>query len=557
MSRTWLITVVAVLIAAGLVAGYEVLSHPSTASKTVATTVARTTVATPAATLVKTVATTRTVTVPVTRTVVIEEARRPRLLADIPIASRSSLPPYTYVQVSSWRSHAPYTLIVFAPSSDEFAVTVTRFVGGKPVSEVRVFSVEGGKVAELWRFSVGSGYVRSLAWSSDGAILFIGEDSIDGRVVAVNASTGRMLWSYATSRDLGKGDPREPRWYWPQVHAIRYRGGRVYVAAAAKPQASYGKNSVIYCFDAKTGQLLWRYPPEGFIDTLVSDIELSPDGSYLAAATWYYRGKAWKGGDLLLLDAATGKLLARFRPSPRPPFRWCGSWNGLGWLDNTTIAYVTDVGIIHILQAPNLTEKAEINVTNPLPVLVIPKGSNTTEEGYAYAFSGYSKVLRTPNGRTLLLVRTSNTYGVTALGKNARPTLNHPDANSLFIYEWVGGKLVLVAKYPLHGRPNYEQWATYSPAKGLLAVPVGHDYISRTMVYTGVYVLNLTDIEAVRSGEALTYMVKPPRDAGVVIGGAISPDGSKVVAVTYPINLGTLENPRFVGSYRILVYSLG
>ncbi|WP_168371341.1 hypothetical protein [Pyrodictium occultum] len=57
MSRTWLITVVAVLIAAGLVAGYEVLSHPSTASKTVATTVARTTVATPAATLVKTVAT--------------------------------------------------------------------------------------------------------------------------------------------------------------------------------------------------------------------------------------------------------------------------------------------------------------------------------------------------------------------------------------------------------------------------------------------------------------------------------------------------------------------
>ncbi|ALL01463.1 hypothetical protein Pyrde_1419 [Pyrodictium delaneyi] len=548
MEAPKLATILVIVLAVGVAMGYVVAntSRAGVPSTSTAGTV----------TVTSTVTETKAVTETVTsiREVVKTRLFRPELVADILVADRSSLPPSSFVQVDTWRSHAPYTLVVFSPDSSMFAVTVTRYVEDKPVSEVRVYTIYG---EELWRFETGSGYIRSLAWSSDGKILFVGENSIEGTLVALDASTGEQLWSYKTSSELGTSDPSQPRYYWPTIYSIEYSDGKVYASACRtvkKPK--YGKICAIYCFDARDGSLVWRYPREGFIDTMVPEIKLSPDGHYLAAATWYYKGEQWKGGVLLLLDTTSGSLVASFDPGTRSPFRWAGSWSGVDWLDEKHIAYVLDDGRLYVLEAPSLNTVEEVDVTSPLPALVLPRKANTTEEGYVYAFSGYNRVVKTPTGHTLLLVRTSNTYGVTAAGKSAKPTINHPDANSIFIYEWRDGGLAFIAKYPLRGKPSYENWASYSPEHGLLAVPVGHDYVARSTIYTGIYILNLTDINAVRSGEALALTIKPPADSGVVIGGGISPDGARVVAITYPVNAGTADSPVFIGDYRILIYGI-
>jgi len=479
---------------------------------------------------------------------------RPELIWKEVIADKQQLPPYTYVQVSTWMSHAPYTIIVFSPDSKMFAMGVTVYKNEKPFTEVRVYDVSTGKL--LWSYSLGSGYLRALAWSKDGKILFVGEASVEGKIVALDVASKKLLWEYATSKDLGMGSPSEPRWYWPTVYSIAVDNGRVYFSACKTRKKPYGKICKLYCFEIETGEKVWVFPENGYVDTHVPKIALSPNGKYLAGITWYYKGEKWRGGTIFLLDASTGKLVASFYPGTRKPFRWCGSWAGLAWLDNYHVAFVLDDGRAYVLNVPLLKPVYEVNITNPLPALVVPSKTQQAEQGYVYAYSGYAMAVTAGDGSKLLLVRTSNTYGITALGKNAKPTIRHPDSNSIFFYLWDGKRLELLAKYPLRGRPNYEQWATYSPEKHLLAVPAAHDYVTRTIVYTGLYIYNLTSVDQVKAGLAEAGVVKPPKNSGVVIGGTISPSGDYAVLVTYPVNLGTEKNPVFEGFYALTVYRL-
>jgi len=470
------------------------------------------------------------------------------------IASRQQLPPHTYVQVSTWSSHAPYTIIAFSPNSEMFAIGITVYKNEKPFTEVRIYDVSTGKL--LWSYSLGSGYLRALAWSKDGRILFVGEASVEGKIAALDVASKRLLWEYATSKELGMGSPKEPRWYWPTIYSVAVDDSRMYFSACKTRKKPYGKICKLYCFEIKTGKKVWAFPEDGYIDTHVPKIALSPNGRYLAGITWYYKGEKWKGGTIFLLDASTGKLLASFYPETRKPFRWCGSWDGVAWLDNGHVAFVLDDGRAFVLSVPLLKPVYETNITNPLPALVVPRKTQQTEQGYVYAFSSYATVVVAGDGSKLLLVRTSNTYGITALGKSAKPTIVHPDSNSIFFYLWDGKKLELLAKYPLRGRPNYEQWTTYSPEKHLLAVPAAHDYITRTIIYTGLYIYNLTSADQIRTGQAEIGVIKPPENSGVVIGGAISPTGNYAVLVTYPVNLGTKKAPVFKGSYTLAAYQL-
>ncbi len=555
-----LVAVLVVGVIVGAMVAY--LARPSTvktitvtASGAAATTVTRTSLVTTTVTSTVTRSTVVTTTVTAVKTVPV--GLKPRLVYEELVAEASSLPAYTYVNVWSWSVHAPYTYIAFSPDSSRFVVSITRYVDGKPVTYVRVYSLGEGGARLAWEYRVGSGYIRSLTWSTDSNILFVGECSVDGRILALDASTGKLVWEYATSKDLGRGKPTEKRWYWPSVNSLVAQGDRVWAVACKHRLKPYGKICKVYSFEAKTGRLVWVYPEKGFIDSAVYQLALSPDARYLAFPTWYYRGSNWTGGMLGLLDASTGKLVAKFYPGKREPFRFAGSWNGVVWLDEKHLAFELDDGRLYVLVAPELKVVQQVNVTSPLPAVVLEKKTGVSLQGYVYAYAGYAAKVVTPGGRVLLVIRTSNTYGISAVGKSAKPTINHPDANSIFIYLWENGKLRFLAKYPLRGAPNYEQWITYSKARGLALIPVRHDWVSRTAVYTGAYIYNFTDLEKLRSGLAEVLAIKPGLEKGVVLGGAISPDGRYVVVVTYPVNLGEPKKPEFKGDYRILVYSLG
>ncbi|MET0545665.1 MAG: PQQ-dependent dehydrogenase, methanol/ethanol family, partial [Caulobacterales bacterium] len=135
---------------------------------------------------------------------------------------------------------------------------------------------------------------RGIAWWNDK--IFTG--AVDGRLIAVDAKTGRELWSQQT---LQPGDLRYI------TGAPRVFDGKVIVGHGGADSADI--RGYVTTYDADTGKFLWRFytvpgdPAKGFED----------DAQKMAAQTW--SGEWWKyggGGNVwnaMTYDAETDTIL--------------------------------------------------------------------------------------------------------------------------------------------------------------------------------------------------------------------------------------------------------
>jgi quinohemoprotein ethanol dehydrogenase len=198
------------------------------------------------------------------------------------------------------------------------------FVGGMPLavdgtlyfatglSVVRAVDAKTGK--ELWLFDPLTGEkagdkmkavwgVRGMAyWEGK---LFIG--TFDGRLIAINASTGKQAWSVMT---VPKGDVRSIS------GAPRVYNGKVLIGhggADVGPIRGY-----VTCYDAHSGKFLWRFytvpgdPSKGFENKAME----------MAAKTW--TGEWWKmGGGGTVWDSMTY--------DPKFNRVYLGTGNGAPW----------------------------------------------------------------------------------------------------------------------------------------------------------------------------------------------------------------------------------
>ena len=102
----------------------------------------------------------------------------------------------------------------------------------------KVYAVNAKTGALLWRYATAGGIVSSPAIAN--GVVYIG--SRDSNVYALNASTGAKLWSYATTDYVDS---------FPAVAS-----GVVYVG---------GGDQNVYALNARTGALLWSYPTAGYV----------------------------------------------------------------------------------------------------------------------------------------------------------------------------------------------------------------------------------------------------------------------------------------------------
>lgn len=155
---------------------------------------------------------------------------------------------------------------------------------------------------------------HSLKASPDGSVLY-GTDK--GRLSAVDATTGALLWERVTGGDLGPGysldrqgrvllghgldvvclDGRtgKPLWTYPtagKVTAAPLPGENGFVYAGSR-------DGRLYAMDAETGEHRWEYRAENGFSLSPS---LAADGTLMAAA---------EGCRMLWLDAATGTERAK------------------------------------------------------------------------------------------------------------------------------------------------------------------------------------------------------------------------------------------------------
>jgi quinohemoprotein ethanol dehydrogenase len=150
-----------------------------------------------------------------------------------------------------------------------------------------VYAVDAVSGKQLWKFDpqtwkrrpdkMNFGANRGLAYD-DGRV-FVAE--MDGRVDALDAKTGKLLWS-ADSVPEGPGYD-----YHNSSGAPRTMAGKVIIGGAG---ADSGGRGFVTAFDSKTGKLAWRFfTVPGSPEQNKGDAAME-----MAARTW--RGEYWKTG---------------------------------------------------------------------------------------------------------------------------------------------------------------------------------------------------------------------------------------------------------------------
>ena len=168
-----------------------------------------------------------------------------------------------------WRAH------VGASETSPLLVGRRLFVGGW---DGRVYALDAVTGRRLWTFATGGSIKGGLAAS--GSAVFAG--SYDGHVYALDAASGRLLWrASAQPRLFGHG-----RFY--STPAVAY--GRVYIGCT---------DGAVYSFDERTGATRWVHHT----------------GSYVYGSPAVWRGRVYVGSydrGLYAFDAATGDVAWRF-----------------------------------------------------------------------------------------------------------------------------------------------------------------------------------------------------------------------------------------------------
>ena len=373
----------------------------------------------------------------------------------------------------------------------------------------------------VWKTRISEGYVRHIAFSSDNTLLYIGEQAADGFVYCYDLTgvTPEFRWKYRTADDIETSTPSNPE----SVYAwVSYPGqscmrtlpnGDLLVAGVHSwthnemPQ----KRSMLYRFDAKTGNVKWKWPREEAMHKIFRWFDISADGKVLALVS----DESGKGnGTLSVIDVAAGTENWHADIEPLIPyFEGVTFWRGVSMSsDGKFINITTDDGRAFIFDV-NLSEPIwKQNLATPMEVSGVPIIATTGTIGATDAAA---------------LFVTGDTYIPYHLQKGAqRPSTLHPNGMTVFAYSWGGEK---VWQWKLENMPQGLRIDT----KGrYAALAVSKRSQNPNESLHGVSMFDLTAKGSGLAKYLYTYRTEGqlPYDAL-----AISPDGSIIAIVEMPI----------------------
>ena len=236
------------------------------------------------------------------------------------------------------------------------AGTDWRFYGGEPggtrystLDQINRQNV--GRLKVAWSYHMGelrrkpqvSGEVEPTAFEStplvvDGTLYFT---TPAGRVIALDADTGKELWQYDTQPPSVFVQFHQNRgvsyWEGPTSDG-RGRDRRIFVgtydgrllaldAVTGKPRADFGDNGSILLRPPTTNWRMVFYavssPPAIYKDLVITGARLQENPSKGPSAT------------VRAFDARTGKLVWEFRSIPRPGEPGHATWEGDSWKDRS------------------------------------------------------------------------------------------------------------------------------------------------------------------------------------------------------------------------------
>jgi len=108
-----------------------------------------------------------------------------------------------------------YDRMGFTKAVVRYAKSEQGWVVGTERGELFLFDNMG---RQLWKRTLGIGKLVSLCMSNAGDVAFVGEQSPEGKLYAINTHTGDVIWSYKSSAYIGS-DPSQ-RSYPSVVHIV-------------------------------------------------------------------------------------------------------------------------------------------------------------------------------------------------------------------------------------------------------------------------------------------------------------------------------------------------
>ena len=414
------------------------------------------------------------------------------------------------------RQPAKPTALTFGQGTDTYKLAVATDKG-----HLAIFDAISGKVD--WKTRISEGYVRHIAFSPDNKRLYIGEQAKDGFIYCYDliGDTPRVRWKYRTADDIETSTPSNPEsiyaWVsYPGQSCMRtLPNGDLLVAGVHSwthenvPQ----KRSLLYRFDAKTGDVKWKFPSEGALQKIFRWFDVSADGKVLALII----DESGKGNGMLsVIDTSSGQERWHADIEPLAPyFEGVTFWRGVSLSpDGKFVNVTTDDGRAFIFGVNQSEPIWKQSLATPIEVSGVPIIATTGTIGAT-------------NDAALFV--TGDTYIPYHLQKGAqRPSTLHPNGMTLFAYSWGGEK---VWQWKLENMP---QGLRVDATGRYAALAVSKRSQNPNESLHGVSVFDLTAGSSGLSKYLYTYRTEGQLPYDTL---AISADGSIVAIVEMPIVL--------------------
>ena len=156
----------------------------------------------------------------------------------------------------------------------------------------KVYALDAKTGKQLWFYDSGvpgkAGPKPCCDVVNRGAAVYEGKvfvGTIDGRLIALDARTGKVAWSVLTV---------DPKWMHSITGAPRVANGKVFIGNGG---GEFGGRGHVSAYDAASGKLVWRFYTVPGDPTKPADGAASDDAlARIARPTWFGSWPAYKGG---------------------------------------------------------------------------------------------------------------------------------------------------------------------------------------------------------------------------------------------------------------------
>jgi len=230
----------------------------------------------------------------------------------------------------------PDTAVCFSPNGKRLAV-------GTFLGRIMLLDVATGRPG--WDKQVAEGIVKRIAFSNDGAVVYFGEQSVDGFVYAADAHSGEVRWRFRLADDLKTSAPPATGSLYdvyklPGCYHLKVLDDGDLLVLGVHSWGDYNaaeqmlRLSRLYRLSPE-GRVRWAFPADGPATVTLLHFDADGPGRRVVVASGRKAGNTPNDApigpeSLYVLDGATGRKIGQHTFEPlRPHFREVLVWRSV------------------------------------------------------------------------------------------------------------------------------------------------------------------------------------------------------------------------------------